>query len=542
MANRSYIALLLLVFSSLAYTACRKEVNRPIWEVDVAIPLAKSTINASQLISDSLVQVDADGNIFFSLSDTIYEVSPDSLVSIPDTEITAYFVIPDLEELLPGFTDTALKILPDSIFSLPVPLDLSYDLPGGAELTEMFTNSGYLDYVASNTIEQQTIVYYTIPNATKDGEALTIKSVSEGGSKNNPITIAGTVDLSNYWFDLTAGDTTQFNTIQNTISIQGGKDTTYIASGDSVFVSMKFRDFQTQSVYGYFGQNDLDEITDTVAFGGFSTDFFSAGKLAVDQVDLHLKIINEVGADMGGILHELGAKNTTTGETVLLTHDSLGQLLRVNRAPDSLNASSYTLAIEDNNSNITDLFNLQPNRLFFEMEVKTNPDGNVLNHGDFHHQSSAVRLISEVNVPLRIQAENITLHDTIDFASSLTPEQLTNFEGKLRINVWNNFPVGADLKVTLLGEDSVALVPLITSPAYVSSGQVSVDYSQTDPVLSTLYIDVNDAVKEALPYAAYASIEATISTADFPEFITLTDDQYLDIKIIALAETTIAKK
>ena len=78
---------LFLFFAVAVLSTCKKDNDRPQWDVDVLVPLVKSTLDIGNLINDTLLQSDSNHVLHFVYEKNLYDLNLDSLVNIPDTTI-----------------------------------------------------------------------------------------------------------------------------------------------------------------------------------------------------------------------------------------------------------------------------------------------------------------------------------------------------------------------------------------------------------------------------------------------------------------------
>ncbi|MBL0136902.1 MAG: hypothetical protein IPP86_00010 [Bacteroidetes bacterium] len=78
-----------LYFSFLLFLqfSCKKENDRPQWDVAVTGPILKARLSIDQLIADSLQQINPDGSVSIFYSSDVFKLDPDSLFKIPDTTL-----------------------------------------------------------------------------------------------------------------------------------------------------------------------------------------------------------------------------------------------------------------------------------------------------------------------------------------------------------------------------------------------------------------------------------------------------------------------
>ena len=73
-----------LLFST-ALGSCRKEADRAMWDVDLLVPLIRTTFTIGGLVADSLIQADAQGQLTLVYSSDLFNIGLDlSLIHISE--------------------------------------------------------------------------------------------------------------------------------------------------------------------------------------------------------------------------------------------------------------------------------------------------------------------------------------------------------------------------------------------------------------------------------------------------------------------------
>lgn len=70
------------------FTACKKELSEPNWDVDVLAPLARATLTVDNIYNDSTKKVNPDNSISLVYSSGLYNYTLDTLFKIPDTTVS----------------------------------------------------------------------------------------------------------------------------------------------------------------------------------------------------------------------------------------------------------------------------------------------------------------------------------------------------------------------------------------------------------------------------------------------------------------------
>jgi hypothetical protein len=87
-------ALILLFCISILAFHCRK--SEPSWQVDLLSPLLHSSIGLEDLIADSLIKKDANGELAVVFQKKLYDIRIDSIFSFYDTGVIKSYNIDSL--------------------------------------------------------------------------------------------------------------------------------------------------------------------------------------------------------------------------------------------------------------------------------------------------------------------------------------------------------------------------------------------------------------------------------------------------------------
>ena len=80
------IAVVLLVIFT--FFSCRKDFEKPNWDVDLLAPLIKTTLTLNDLLPDSIIQTNPDTSLKLVYQTDLFDVDMDSIFKIPDTTVT----------------------------------------------------------------------------------------------------------------------------------------------------------------------------------------------------------------------------------------------------------------------------------------------------------------------------------------------------------------------------------------------------------------------------------------------------------------------
>lgn len=498
--------------------ACRQDEGPPQWDVDVLAPVLRTSLTIGDLVADSLLVSDTEGAITLLYSSELFAVDLDTLLKAPDT---TYFypgaiTFPGPVDFPPGtgivsednvtrfdFEDVALRYL---------------ELRGGAVELEI-----------RNKIASAVQGQITLPGATFPGSSNQIALQVAPGSPASPSISRETRDLAGVRFDLRGPQFNSANTLQTIVAVNldpNGNGAT-LTDQDSVNAKVTYRDLEPAYAKGYFGSRTIRVDPTTTDLELFRN--MVSGRLDVDDVSLRVRLENGIGADLQLILENLQAINTRTGNVVDLSHSIFLAPVNLSRATDLGNGFTPTIynnTIDVQNSNVDEFLENLPDQLSYALELRLNPLGNITNGNDFVYADSRVAATLELEVPLRIIAQDLVLQTIVDVD---LPAGFRS--GELRFFVTNGFPFQADLQAAVVGTDgqvrsTVQVNGSVPSGILGNSGRV------TSPSDGRLAARVTQDQVEALRQGEQLRLRVAFNTADQSQHLRIYDDYRFDVQVV----------
>ena len=195
---------------------------------------------------------------------------------------------------------------------------------------------------------------------------------------------------------------------------------------------------------------------DTISGNESTTiDLFNSfqGSFDIEQLQLALTTENHIGASANVKIGEISASNNL--ESIHLTGTALDEVLNIEPAIENLQSSTLPvqptynmLYLNQSNSNIDELIEIQPNQINIGYELFLNPDQN--NKEGFLYKGHGLSADMEISMPLSLVAQNIVLRDTTVFEINMSQELS---ESSFTLLVENGFPLSANVKLQLLDEN-----------------------------------------------------------------------------------------
>lgn len=509
------------VFCLTLLFSCKKELTRPSWEVDISVPIIRSSMGLENLIPDSLMNSNTDGSVSLVFNQSVFQLNLDTLLNLPDTTITDTFSIP------PPFPSLSINPGQTIISSTE---NKRFEL-GDIELSEVKIRSGETSFSISSTISQPTVYEYTITNALKNGQPFHLLINVPAGSPSNPAIVSGVYDFDGYELDLRGDSGNEYNKYKTIIkvSLSSSATTTTVYSSDKVIVKNTFSDLHPSYAKGYFGTQQIDVPYEETVFNFLQN---ISGTLDIDQVDVDFEIINGIGIDASVVIDTLKSYNTRNGNSVYLNHSFIGNSININRASNTGFSSvptTYLVQLNNANSN-TDLFleNL-PDRIGTSMGLFINPMGNVSGHQDFLYDDKTFDVRVKAEIPLNIIASGLTLVDTLNL--NIDEETADNVnEGVLHVFADNGFPFSSELQLYLL-DDMGNILDSIVNPNIIFSAFTNALHIVTSSRETRLDIHLNQSQIDHLLGSKRILIKTIFNTSSQTEHVQLFETYRIGIRI-----------
>lgn len=518
-AMRFSIIALIFLFS---FSACKKDLQRPSWDVDVATPILYSSMDIGNLLPDSILNSATNGEVSLVFNQSIFYLDLDSLLQIPDTTIKDTFTIP------PPFP--SVNVNPGQTI-ISITENQRFDA-NGPELKFAKIKSGTSDFQISSTITQPTIYEYKIFNATKNGIPFSISINVPAGSQSSPAIVSGSFDFSDYDFDLRGVSGSEFNKYQTQIKVilDPAASAVTVTNQDKVIVDNSFSNLKPAYAEGYFGSEEVDIPYEETVFDFLSN--ITNGSLDLDQVDIDFNIINGIGVDARITIDTLLSKNTRVNNDVLLTHSVIGNPININRAVNNGTTaveSLYSTTMNNGNSNVDLFLENLPDRIGYSLKLFVNPLGNVSGHQDFLYADKSFDVRVNANIPLNIIANDLTLVDTL--ALNLNVEEVDNINhGVIHVIANNGFPLEADLQILLL-DDNNNITDSIVLPNTIYSAYTNTSNIVTASRVSNLDITLDNDQMDLLIATQKVILRVKFNTSSLSQHVQIYDTYKIDLKV-----------
>lgn len=514
----------LFLFFIISLLSCKKETN---WDVDLAIPIAKSHLNISNFFGDTIFKADPNGLLHIAFSKDLINYTMDSLVRLPDTTVEAGKIFPFSANLTPGV----------QIFTNATSNDkeITFDISNGVELNKAIVRSGYLKVEYKNTYAQPLKFNYIINSATLWGAQLNINQVVSGSS-----TLVKIYPLDGYNINLTGISGNKVNTLVQTytISTDASGVADVLQPGQGLIINLSFIDNVPEYIQGYFGQQDLSFGPDSSSFGFLEN--FNPSNLVLTQSSINFRIINEFGVEMSSSINSMRSIKTSPPNVVTLNSGNLLQSININRASKTNNPSNPVfpwfkqITINSSNSNLNPFLQNLPNYLGYSVKATLNPLGNISGANDFAYYGRGLKVIADIDIPLALSVDYFSL---VSFSKvNFTQLKELNDVNTCEINVQarNNFSFKAQIQGYLLNDQNQIIDSLfIPGQNIVESGITDINNNVLSYVDSKLVAAFNKTKIQNLAQCKQIKFVSYLFLPNQPTPIKINEDSYLDLVVSA---------
>ncbi len=516
-------SILLFTLSIILFYSCRKEMGKPSWDTHILAPLINASLNINNLIPDSLLQANADSSLKIVYQNDIYKLSMDTLFNIPDTSLNTTYPIPVGWTINPGQLVVSNNLQ-----------ETTYQLQG-AQLRKIIIKSGFVKYTIKSLLHEVTDFVYSIPCATLNGSPFSINIQVPAAVGSSPGVYSQIFDLSGYNFDLTGINHNKINTLFTSLSAKIDTAGQSIVTGPSenLVIENTFYDLIPYYAKGYFGQNTFNIGPSVTNFSLF--DRIVDGTVKLEDVNFNLNIENPIGMDSRLFINNLSSINTNSGNSINLSNSIIGSPININRASESNGIDYPTYAnfpLNTSNSNIKPMIENLPNKFGYSMQIITNPMGNISGSNDFIYSDKLLKASLDMEIPLSLVANNLTLVDTLNLTVSNNNGSQNVKSGNIILFANNGFPFDASLQFYLLNDANTVVDSLFGYTNTIVEAPLNSSLRVIDKKLTKIVIPISENKMSLLYNTKKVRLKVKFNTSSKPQYIKIYSDYSMDVKLV----------
>jgi len=425
-----WLIILILALSAIGISACNvaerfrfEEISSLTINPDVALPLVFSSVTAAELFDaleadDEFVTVDNTGLVVLTYSDSLYSLSVEEYLSIPD-------------QATPVLLPTA---------SIPIVFF------GGGSISQANVKTGLISAEVSVAVAGNYELTLNFEDATNQGAPLVItETFSQTNFSSTPTDVSGAI------FSFPDGS---FDFTYTLIDLATNQPV--VPTSLTVFSN----GFTFSYVQGKFTAFPIETGNDSILTN--ILDKFSGEEFEVENPSIRFRFNNSAGGPIRIELDPINAVNSREGISAQLENQQLQDGFLLEYPPLSAVGEfrETVLTLDQTNTNFDVLTNLFPDRLDFNWEVQVGQDANPDDY--FLLDTSRIEIGIEVEVPLALRAKSLTYQDTVPLQNADWPEVNELQEAELKLITDNGLPLDLLSQIYFLDDDGATLDSLFT--------------------------------------------------------------------------------
>jgi hypothetical protein len=515
------LGIFLILISLLAFS-CRKE---PLtWDSDWNLVLIQDTLNLNDLVTDSILGVNADGSYHLLINRDLLNLNMEDIVSIPDTVIKHNVNIP-----------VSVSVPAGSQFIDQIQ-DNNFDFDG-LQLKRIMVNSGRAIVEVKSPIPTKCLVTLSLPGVTKNGQTFSVEVEVPAGTNSNPSSILQEFDLSDYDIDLRGENGAYYNSIQSQLRVRtdpnGGP--VFVNTSQVVGFEINFKNLQPSYAQGYFGNRIIQEQQE------INLDFMNrvvVGAIDLENVDLTLTLFNGIKVGARAKIENLEGINAQNN-SVFLTNAQVGPWIWINQAIgtwDELQPSIHQINLTSGNSSIEQFIENLPNLIKVNFAFELNPFGNTSGGWDELFSTSFVRAFLTADMPLSLGMNNLTLRDTFNLklgeTGSVDPKS-----GNIKIVTSNAYSFNGALSIQLVDANNNVLLSKNSSSSIAGSSSIS-NFAPIVPVSSALMFEFNETEMAAIKSMERLVVTAVFNSPNSGQVANIYSGQFLAFRVYSSLKLT----
>jgi hypothetical protein len=511
------------------FVACKKKATR--WDVELGAPLVNDTLDLNHLVQNQTLVPNGNGTLDLDFTKTILDIGLTDLVALPDTMVVQSFSPSLTLNVPPGFN--VFNETNEHPIAIP-----------HVQLKKIRVSGGKIQLKVFNPLPTDVIFDVFLPGVSANGIPFQASFSVAAGSQSNPTAGESELDLSGYEMDLRGINGTSFNTLQSQVLVKTnplGPPVT--VSPSNVFhVEASLKDIAMDYARGYFGQQVFSDIASVQVE---ALNHVLSGNVDVQNVQLNVSLSNGMKVPIKTKITQVQNTNSQ-GNTVNLNAPLIGQDTYLGPATgswDALNPSTQQLTVTSSNSNVDNVLENLGSTLNLGYEVTINPNGNVNGGWDEIFSTSRLKVELHAQMPLQLQADQLTLVDTFALSLSQNNEKSHVTGGYFQVDVQNAFPLQSQLKLSFLSANQNIITEIIGDALILSSLAGTANANGLLVKKSSLQFPLNSLLMDKINDVKFVRVEAILDTPNptgsLNQSVSIHVGAFIHVKIKAKLDTQI---
>ncbi len=407
----------------------------------------------------------------------------------------------------------------------------------GLELTSIVVDTGILYMQAISTVDEAVYLDYAIPSATKNGQILLLSETLPPAPTGGTSVLNSSRDIKGFTVDLHGIN--NLPTVTNTFyaQLQARIDSTgnmaYISLEDSVYLTTGIQGLMPFKVEGWLGRDT--QLVENEVLPLYLFEDVLNGSFDLEIARLEMELINPMGAPMQFRLSNVRTLNSANNNSAVLNWTLLGQNLGVLAATDDANTSKAIptvsrWSVDETNSNLDELFEVQPDQLVYDLELVINPSG-LADPNGFAYRNQPLEAWLNLEIPLHLALDKLSLSDTSSFSYLDIDRENKLIEGVFTLIANNRMPLDAEISLIAIDSSGQALDTLIL-PQLIKSAPLNNQSIVEGETVSRIDYELTPDNIIQLKKANRLVFNGKYSTANAPDRIRLYDHYGTDLQLV----------
>ena len=444
------------------------------YDAEFAIPLINSRVSLQDILDNeeniAVLEIDDNGDMTLN-----YE---------------AEFEHNSVNELI-GEIPSFPLVLIDSVTNVPVQV---FD---NLELNTISLKSGTISFNIQSGITENIDVTITIPELTKNGIPFTTDLELVYFGSLPVVAIINPISVEGYTLDLTGNEV---QIIYNAVT----------ASGDRVVLDLVVgaaENWNYDLIQGVAEQQIFPISRDSIVIDLYGS--WLEGDISFEDPRIAIEVENSFGFPIGVKLINVVAI-TSTGSEVYLTTTEDNFEVNYPSLDEMGESKTTTFYFDKNNSNIRDILNTRPTKLYYEIEGTLNP--NDINELGFVTDQSDLTSLVMLELPIYGTASGFTIQTSADM--DLQDIDLIS-DAEFKIITDNGMPIDVDLQLYFQDEKENIIDSLFYEPQrLLAAASVDMSGNATNTSETTTFVEVSEERMLSIQNAKSTLINVAFSTSD----------------------------
>jgi hypothetical protein len=390
---------------------------------------------------------------------------------------------------------------------------LSMDMQG-AQVKFFKVKSGFLHIKLETTIQENMSMYFAVPSATYNGVPLVRNITVPGAPSGGKEIREEIIDMAGYVFDFRGKNPDVTDTVNTfhqilIVKLDSSGRKVKVTLNDSIRILYSVSEMVPEYAIGYLG-NIVNatgpSVTPFQLFKGLD------GDLQLKSFTAAVLMRNYVGAEGRIKIKDMAGENIFSRKKTTLNATPLQSDIFISSPPFVKGAyTEKSVLLDDNNSNIKQFVETLPQLIHYDMDVETNPNGNVSNWKDFVFDDSRLDVFLRVDMPVSFGIGGLILRDTqpVNFTEINSDRRIKS--ATLFVDAENDYPFEVGLELTFLDANfQVMGTANIENNQAILAGKTDAQGKPLSSTKSRLVIQIPKEKMEMMQNAQNIVIKATI--------------------------------